>query len=447
MGANIRLKVAICGAGIGGLTCALALSKYPDLEIDIYESASKLAEVGAGIGLFPRPWKIIRALGLEQDLLRLTELGVTEGPVKSFRYRKGDQPHDGPDFFQLVTSGSLVLLHRADYQQTLIQHLPRSCRTHCSKRLRSYSQRLSGPIELVFEDGTVAYCDVLLGADGLKSAVRRCALSEKSRWAQSEGRYKEAAELLQGVDPVWSGTNAYRALIPADRLQARYPSHRAITTPVQYLGKQGYVIAYPISQGKMVNFVAFTCRHDLEDTKFNGPWVSVADKCQFAGYFSHWEPEVQAMLDCVEKPLQWAVHTVRPLRSFVSGRTALLGDAAHAMTPHQGSGAGQAIEDSYILAALLGHPRTTRENVQRALRIYDEIRRPMAQRVMEKTRMNGRLYSMELDGLDIDDMPPAQQWEFLQRMGKKFVKNWEWAWTTTIDDTLLEALRRLEQSV
>ena len=145
-----------------------------------------------------------------------------------------------------------------------------------------------------------------------------------------------------------------------------------------------YVIAYPISQGKLVNFVAFTCRHDLEYTKFNGPWVSVAEKSQFAGYFSNWEPEVQAMLDvgifsssfrpfrtrnliliqCVEKPLQWAVHTVRPLRSFVSGRVALLGDAvswtvfsyvwlessfivlsqAHAATPHQGSGAGQAIE-------------------------------------------------------------------------------------------------------
>ncbi|KAL0565839.1 hypothetical protein V5O48_016176 [Marasmius crinis-equi] len=209
----------------------------------------------------------------------------------------------------------------------------------------------------------------------------------------------------------------------------------------KYLGKQGYVLAYPISQGKLINFVAFTCRHDLENTKFNGPWVSVTDKSYFASHFSHWEPE------CVEKPLQWAIHTVRPLRSYVSGRVALMGDAAHAMTPHQGSGAGQAIEDGYILAALLGHPRTTRENVHRALRIYDEIRRPLAQGVMERTRMNGRYYSLELDGLDVDELPPQQQREFLQRMGKKFVKNWEWAWTTTADDALSEALRRVEQTL
>ncbi|EEB95696.1 hypothetical protein MPER_05292, partial [Moniliophthora perniciosa FA553] len=80
MSSNCRLRVAICGAGIGGLTCALALSKFPDIEIDVYESAGKLAEIGAGIGLFPRPWKIIRELGLEQDLLRVTELGITDGP-------------------------------------------------------------------------------------------------------------------------------------------------------------------------------------------------------------------------------------------------------------------------------------------------------------------------------------------------------------------------------
>ncbi|KAF9269723.1 salicylate hydroxylase [Marasmius fiardii PR-910] len=446
MSSNIRLRVAICGGGIGGLTCALALSKYPDLEIDVYESASKLTEVGAGIGLFPRPWKIIRALGLEQDLLRVTELGVTDGPVTSFRYRKGDQPWESADFHQLVTNGSLVMLHRADYQQTLLRHLPRSCKTHCTKRLHSYSQKFSGPIELVFEDGSVAYCDVLLGADGLKSAVRKSMMGEKARWAQSEGQYKEATELLQAADPVWSGTNAYRALIPAERLHARHPSHRALTTPVQYLGKRGYVLAYPISQGKLVNFVGFTCRHDLENTKFNGPWVSVTDKSQFTPYFARWEPEVQAMLDCVEKPLQWAIHTVRPLRSFVSGRVALMGDAAHAMTPHQGSGAGQAIEDGYILATVLGHPRTNRDNLHRALRIYDEIRRPMAHRVMEKTRMNGRYYSLEFDGLDIEKLPPDQQWEFLQRLGKKFVKNWEWAWTTTVDDAVEEALRRLRHS-
>lgn len=107
-----------------------------------------------------------------------------------------------------------------------------------------------------------------------------------------------------------------------------------------------YVIAYPISKGKMVNFVAFKSHHDLENTRFNGPWVCATDSAEFAATFRTWEPEVQALVDvrlyiyilpsviqlaqqfqCVERPLRWAIHTVKPLKSFVSGRAGLIGDA------------------------------------------------------------------------------------------------------------------------
>ncbi|KAJ3993829.1 hypothetical protein F5050DRAFT_620234 [Lentinula boryana] len=443
-----RLQVAICGAGIGGLTFALALSRYPDIDIEIYESARALTEVGAGIGIFPRPWKVIKMLGLEADLLQVTETAIVDGPVSGFRYRKSDQ-YEGKDFFTLVTQGSLMLFHRADYQQTLLNHLPKRCRTHCSKRLRSYTQRQSGPIELSFEDGTIASCDVLVGADGVKSAVRAGVLGEKARWAKGEGRWKEAAEILQHVDPIWSGANAYRALIPAQKLQAIAPNHQVLHTPgVQYLGKQGYILAYRISGGKFVNLVAFVVQHHLENTTFNGPWMSTVDVSAFSSTFTHWEPDVQILLSCVEKPMQWAIHTVRPMQSFVSGRVALLGDAAHSMTPHQGSGAGQAIEDACILAAVLGHPSTDRTNVaQRALRVYDSIRCPYAYRVMEASRINGRYFTLRLDEdgtIDIDKLPPKQQWEYLQRLGHAIVKNWEWTWTTSIDTALQEALRMLE---
>ncbi|KAF5379638.1 hypothetical protein D9757_009181 [Collybiopsis confluens] len=327
MSSTSRLRVAICGAGVGGLTFALALSQYPNIDIDIYESARQLTEVGAGIGIFPRPWKIIKLLGLEADLLKVTETRVVEGPVSAFRYRKSDQ-REGLEFFTLVTQGSLVLFHRADYQQTLLNHLPKRCRTYCSKRLRSYTQRQSGSIELLFEDGTTSSCDVLVGADGVKSVVRAGILGEKARWAQGEGRWKEAAEILTHVEPVWSGSNAYRALIPVEKLRAIAPNHRVLNTPgVQYLGKHGYIMSYRISGGKLVNFVAFISRHHLENTKFNGPWMSTVEPSAFASFFAHWEPDVQALIACVEKPMQWAIHTIRPMQSFISGRVALLGDA------------------------------------------------------------------------------------------------------------------------
>jgi salicylate hydroxylase len=127
-----------------------------------------------------------------------------------------------------------LTFHRADFQTVLLRKLPTSYRTgiHCSKRLRSYKQRHGGPITLLFEDGTSTICDVLIGADGLKSAVRRSLLGEKASMAQSQNNWSEAADITALIDPVWSGTNAYRALIPADRLRSRQSNHRTLTQPM-----------------------------------------------------------------------------------------------------------------------------------------------------------------------------------------------------------------------
>lgn len=437
-----RLRVAICGAGIGGLTCALALAKYGDVQVDVYESASQLAEVGAGIGIFPRPWKVIKALGIDQELLQRTESEVKDGPVRAFRYRKSDQLK-GVDFYTLVTNGTLITIHRADFQQVLISHLPQSTRMFFKKRIRSYTQDLTGPVELLFEDGSRATCDLLIGADGLKSSVRAALLNERAHWAQAEGRPSEAARALDAIHPSWTGQVAYRALIPTAKLRACNANHSVLTTPMQYLGKNGFVIAYPISQGRAINFVAFVMRHDLEGTKFNGPWMSATDVSAFASNFQTWEPEVLMLISCVDRPLQWAIHTVKPMKSFVSGRVALLGDAAHAMCPHQGSGAGQAIEDAYILATVLRHRGTHRGNIERALQVYDSVRRPLALHVQERSRLNGRYFTFA-DDIDWERLSESQLWEKLQQLGNRFTRNWEWAWTTSIDGSVQEALSMLE---
>ncbi|KAF9563568.1 FAD/NAD(P)-binding domain-containing protein [Agrocybe pediades] len=440
-----KFRVAICGAGIGGLTTAVALARYPDIEVVIYEAAERLAEIGAGIGLFPRPWEIIKKLGLDEELLKTTDIKPVQGPAPSFRYRRSDRP-EGLEFYTLITKGNLITFHRPDFQTVLLKRLPSSYKVHCSKRLRSYTQRQGGPISLLFEDGTQASCDVLLGADGLKSSVRRSLLGEKAQWAQSQNNWSEAADITAMIEPTWSGTNAYRALIPADRLRSRRPEHRVLTTPTQYLGKGGYIIAYPIARGKMVNFVAFKSQHELENSKFNGPWVCTTEKAEFMSSFRNWEPEVQALLDCVDKPLRWAIHTVKPLKSWVSGNAAILGDAAHAMTPHQGSGAGQAIEDAYILATLLGHPLTTRDTISRALGIYDHIRRPLAYKVHECSRKNGLYFTLSTPEIDFDRVPEHEMLNQLKVLGQVFTKNWEWSWNSSIGSAVLEAMRLLETS-
>ncbi|KAJ3576558.1 hypothetical protein NP233_g350 [Leucocoprinus birnbaumii] len=440
-----RLRVGICGAGVGGLVLAVALSRYPDIEVTIYEATSKLTELGAGVGIFPRPWEIIKKLDLEEDLLKVTEIKRQEGPVRTFVYRKSDCS-EGLEFYTLITQGNLVMFHRADFQQVLLRRIASSCKMHCGKRLRTYTQRPSEPIKLLFEDGSTATCDVLVGADGLKSAVRQTLMTEKAHFAQSEGRRAEATDCLASIDPWWSGTNSYRVLIPADRLRAQFPNHRVLTQPMQYLGENAHIVAYPISRGKLINFVAFVSRHEKENTKFNGPWVTQTGPEELAAWFNNWEPEVQALINCVDQTLRWAIHTVKPLSTFVDSRVALIGDAAHAMLPTQGSGAGQAIEDAFILATVLGNTKTDRSvaSVQRALKVYDLVRRPRAREVQERSRMNENYFSLKYRDVDFSSLRGDKLYASLVELMETVKQNWAWAWTTSPRDSYEEATRLME---
>ncbi|EGO26930.1 hypothetical protein SERLADRAFT_414770 [Serpula lacrymans var. lacrymans S7.9] len=439
---NHKFRVAICGGGIGGLTLAVALAKHHDIDVVIYEAAKRLTEIGAGVGLWPRAWKILKALGLDGDLAAASLDPPTEDLVTAFQYRKSDRPN-GLHFYDLHTQGNLLKFHRADFQGVLLKHLPPSSHTHCSKRLESYSQSIAGPVELKFQDGSTATCDLLIGADGVKSAVRGSLLRELANQAVMEGKPDVAQEALAGIDPVWSGMVAYRALIPAERLRALSPSHRALTEPTQYLGKNAYIIVYPISQGNIINLAAFNVS-GTEGARFDGPWVKEATKEAFQTAFANWEDDVQILLQAVDKVSHWAVHTVRHLPALNFGRVAILGDASHSMEPHQGSGAGQAIEDAAILAALLSHPQTTRDSIPLALDVYDQIRRPYSIKISQSSRLNGRYFTFQYDGgEDLEHCTDEELKARLVDLGLAFTDNWKWAWSTTVDGMLAEAVQTL----
>lgn len=110
--------------------------------------------------------------------------------------------------------------HRADCLAALVAKLPSSCQVSFSKRLTSYSQDGS-EIEIAFRDGSTAKCDILIGADGYKSVTRECMLQEKARTTSSE---EEGVEILSGIDPVWSGDIAYRAVIPTEKIRTLAPT-------------------------------------------------------------------------------------------------------------------------------------------------------------------------------------------------------------------------------
>lgn len=121
--------------------------------------------------------------------------------------------------------GNLWLFHRSKFQNTIIKHLSPTCTSHFNKRLIYYDDPVSGPILLHFKDGTTAECDVLIGADGLKSPVRIMMLSNLAK----EGKISQDVAAEQ--NPVWSGTVAYRSLISKERLKAKAPGHRVLTRP------------------------------------------------------------------------------------------------------------------------------------------------------------------------------------------------------------------------
>ncbi|KAI0086402.1 FAD/NAD(P)-binding domain-containing protein [Irpex rosettiformis] len=383
MSSQAKFTIAIVGGGIGGLAFAVALTKTGvDFDVDIYESAPNFGEIGAGIGIWPRVWKTLVNLGLEEDLKKqFTHMGQ-EGKMA---YYKGDQAHA---IYCGHAQQSMHTYHRAEFLKILERHIPPNYRTHFSKRLVSYEDIPPNPIVLHFKDGTTAKCDVLVGADGIKSAVRRNMFTALASNTQDES---QAAAYTRCVDATWSGSVAYRGLVQAEAFTAEYPDHPAISAPVCYMGKYLIVLAYPISQGQIVNSGAVIANPSRRGTIYEGPWVTEATNEEMVAHFPNWDPQAYGLLKAMGQPSKWAINEVRELPTFISGRVALLGDAAHAMTPHLASGSGQAVEDAVFLANLLAQPETTKDNIVRALKIYDESRRPFAQNVQELSFKVGQI--------------------------------------------------------
>ncbi|KAH9940802.1 FAD/NAD(P)-binding domain-containing protein [Epithele typhae] len=506
-----KMRVAICGAGVGGLICAVALSRYHDIEVDLYEAANSFTAPGAGIGVWPRAWKILSALGLADALSKVAVVPPNELPKIEFNLRKSDQP-EGVYFQNLTTPGSflpftllahpctpppltaaphtpaalplrnssltppllpeagLLAIQRPDFATVLLQHLSPRARAHAGKRLTGYRQVRSHALVLEFADGARAAADVLVGADGVRSVVRAalCAELAAERGAGVDGLDADdagrAAERVGALgDASFSGTVAYRAMVPAEAVGATMPGHPALENAIMYMGKDSQITVYPVAFGSYISLTAYRSNYELEGSPpFEDPWTEDVAAADLMADYETWEPEVRSLIQGLQHAHvnKWAIHTTQPLPSMVSGHVVLLGDAAHAMLPHTGAGAGVAIEDAYVLATLLGDRRTTRGTVARALRAYDAVRRPFAARVQDGARENGLLCSLCYPGLTFDrpvaaaasgtdadggeDEDEDEDGEKLAEIRARVRMNWEWAWKATVDVDLVKALRMLE---
>ncbi|TFK85074.1 FAD/NAD(P)-binding domain-containing protein [Polyporus arcularius HHB13444] len=440
-----KFRVAIVGAGLTGVFFAIALEKYaPDVEFEIYEGASRLSEIGAGIALQARPWTMMQATGLDKELLKIA--GNGERPALAVLYRKSDQA-EGFQFSEQIDNS--FTFARAEVQKAFLGRLHASDRVHVGKRFVSYHQPAdgAGPIELRFEDGTTATCDILVGSDGVRSAVRASMYSHLAQAAEAQGKQQEADELRHHAHPVFSGWSIYRTVIHKSGETAVHPAFNRPTF-VFYCGRDTHIVTYPISQGRALNVAAVIKLPNLEGKFYTGPSSSVASRDEYTDRFKGWESDVTEVVKHMDNTTKWAVNVVTKLPTYVDGHAALLGDAAHGMTPHQGAGAGQGFEDGFLLAQFLGRPDVNTDTLHIALQVYDEIRRPLAQKVVALSHLSGQLHSLEdPDVLEDDGSERALTPEELRRLGDKIEQVKEWRRVTSLLDENEVSMRRLAEAI
>ncbi|KAF9531463.1 salicylate hydroxylase, partial [Crepidotus variabilis] len=417
------------GAGIVGLTLVVALQRMDvdnKLDIVVYEGSDVLGEIGAGINIWSRGWHIFKSIGLEENLIKILHEPPDGKERLVLRYRKSDQ-RDGLFLEDLICTDGIYRFHRGELQTTLLAQVKGDV-MRFSHRLTDYEEG-GKEVKLLFENGQTSTCDVLIGSDGIKSVVRRCFL-EKQKVPRS-----------LGPEIVWSGEYAYRGLVPKAKLQEMYPGHPACTTPTMQ------IITYTVSHLDLVNVVAAICDYSKEGTVFEGQASGLqCTQAELLDAFKGWEPEVESLLKCIDQPTKWAVQVVNPLDQYASGRVVLVGDAAHAMLPHKGAGAGTGMEDAYILASLLTSPSCNKAEIHKVADIYDLVRCGSGNSIARESREVGRLAQLSSPGMEQytenDRSIPLSRLEDTMR---RIRDRMEWLWLTTAEPERIRALNLLER--
>ncbi len=356
------MRVIVIGAGIGGLTAALTLRRA-GLDTVIYEQARELREVGAGIQLSPNATRVLLRLGLD-DALRRDGVRPIAGQFR--RWDDGRVLSRAPlgDECERIFGAPYYHFHRADLLTALASAVPQEI-VHLGHQCVGL-ESVSDSVAVRFYNGVTARGDVVIGADGIHSMIRR--------------------EIVGDEAPLFSGSIAYRGLVPATRL-AR---HGLETNATGWLGPDRHFVHYFVSGRRYVNFVAIVPGGDwrIESWTAKG---AVADALE---EFDGWHPQVRAIIAAATATNRWALYDRDPLERWTAGRVALLGDAAHAMLPFMAQGAAQAIEDAAVIARCLARAQAGEISIEGALTRYQDKRLPRATRVQNGSRANGVRYHL-----------------------------------------------------
>ncbi len=359
-------RALIAGAGIGGLTAALALARR-DFAVDVFERAPALQEIGAGLQLSPNATRILARLGV---LERVRALATEPGAVRLLRGADGAELARLPlEDAERRWGAPYLIVHRADLQRALADAAATSTiALHLETAVAGVGLEDQG-VAIGLKRGPVTMRergDVLVGADGLRSLVR------------------ERLGLGAANAPEFIGRMAFRATIESREVAARW-SEREVTLR---LGAKAHLVHYPLRGGSIVNLVAVIESKGRADQA--DPWDGAADVDALQRAFQDWSQDARALIGAAQNWRAWPLFVRPPLPHFAMGRIALIGDAAHPMTPFLAQGAAQAIEDAQTLARRLAET----QNVAAALFAYSNDRVERATRVQREALTQGRIYHM-----------------------------------------------------
>lgn len=359
-----QYEILIAGAGIGGLTAASLLAQAGH-RVTVFEQAPQLGEVGAGIQVSANGVKVLQSIGLGE---RLEAIGVKPKTYRFRLYNTGEILHE----FDLAAAheqrngAPYYQVHRADIHAALVDRFEQLApgQVRLNSTVNGYSEDNQG-VTLHLADGRQVRGDLLIGADGIKSAVRR--------------------RLLGDTPAEFTGQSAWRIMVPTDNLPAGY-LERVMTV---WVGPGKHAVMYYVRGGELINFVGCVDNPDWTDESWTAraPWAEL--QRDFGG---EWHPEIKRYIEAADHNacFRWALYNRSPVDNWSSRRATLLGDACHATLPYMAQGAVMAIEDGAVLARSLDQA----SEVSDALQLYQRNRIDRTARIVNESSDNARLFHL-----------------------------------------------------
>ncbi|KAK3115863.1 hypothetical protein LTR53_004363 [Teratosphaeriaceae sp. CCFEE 6253] len=414
MGSTGPTRIAIVGGGIGGLFCTLAIHHHctaagVPFNIDVFEQASQYKEIGAGVGVGINAARLFHKLDLGDRLNSIA--GHRTGVWITFRR------FDNSDDIVTVPVNDNEKIRQAPCARTELLDLLKAAveergaaTLHTRKQCRSVED-LGHSVHVHFADSTTAEADVVIGCDGIHSAIRNQFVVDK---------------------PVFSGQIAYRGVIPIASLSSwPLPSYS-----VAWLAKHRHLLVFPISRNEQLNIVAFVTKPENEVADVQESWTSICDRQEVFDDFAGFDKTAQEVLQLMpEQPSKWRLNDRQPLDRwhYMGGKVILLGDSAHAMLPHLGAGAGQSMEDGWLLGRafsehLAGSSNAHFTSLESTAQLYQTVRLPRAQKTQATSRAAGNTYEMQTE-----DMMDRTFEECIPMIAQRTRERMKWVWEEDLD--------------